>query len=166
MVFSMTDEVSIFLYSCLAGIIILFFYDILSLAGKRRECSLFFINVCDGIFVMVACVIMVFILFTVSNGIVRGFEFVGAALGATLYKLTLSPFVYLILEKLTALITSFFKLFFKILLTPLKFMYKMISKCISVLFRPVVKLLKKGVRHALFRARTSVRVTRKALRKS
>lgn len=166
MVFSITDEVFIFLYSCLAGMIILFFYDILSLAGKRQECSLFFINVCDGIFVIVACVIMVFILFTVSNGIVRGFEFVGAALGATLYKLTLSPFIYLTLEKLTALITSFFKLFFKILLTPIKFMYKMISKCISVLFRPVARLLKKGVAHASFRVRTSVRVTRKVLRKS
>ncbi len=166
MVFSMTDEVSIFLYSCLAGMIILFFYDILSLAGKRQECSLFFVNICDSIFVIVACVIMVFILFTVSNGIVRGFEFVGAALGATLYKLTLSPFIYALLEKLTALITSFFKIFFKILLTPLNFMYKMISKCISVLFRPIAKVLKKCVAHASFRVHTSVQIARKVLRKS
>lgn len=162
----MTDEISIFLYSCLAGVIIFFFYDILSLAGKRQECSLFLINVYDGIFVVVACGIMVFILLTVSNGIVRGFEFVGAALGALLYKLTLSPFIYAFLEKTTMLITSFFKIFFKILLTPIKFMYKMISKCISVLFCPIAKVLKKCFVHAFTRFHTSVRVTRKVLRKS
>ena len=73
MVFSMTDEVYVFLYSALSGGLIMLFYDILSIAGEKKECPVFLLNVCDGIFIIVACAIMVFVNFTVSNGIGRDF---------------------------------------------------------------------------------------------
>ncbi len=166
MVFSITDEVYVFLYSCLAGALIMLFYDILSIAGKRKECPVFVLNVCDGIFIIVACAIMVFVNFTVSNGIVRSFEFLGAVLGALLYKLTLSRLISVILRKITDLITAFFKLFFKILLTPLAFMYKMINKCIVALLRPVVYVFRKLFSHLSFKMHTSLRTARKAIKKT
>ena len=113
MVFSMTDEVYVFLYSALSGGLIMLFYDILSIAGEKKECPVFLLNVCDGIFIIVACAIMVFVSFTVSNGIVRSFEFLGAILGAILYKLTLSRLISAFLKKITDAIAAFFKLFFK-----------------------------------------------------
>ena len=166
MVFSMTDEVFVFLYSCLAGALIMLFYDILSVAGKKRECSVFILNVCDGIFIIVACAIMVFVNFSVSNGIVRSFEFFGAVLGAVLFKLTLSRLMSAFFRKIMDLIAAFFKIFFKILLTPLAIMYKMISKYIIALFRPVVHLLRKLFSHVSFKMHTSIRTARKAIKKT
>ena len=139
----MTDEVCIFLYSCLAGVLIMLFYDIVSIAGKKRTCSIFLCNVCDGIFILVACTIMIFINFSVSNGIVRSFEFVGAALGAFFYKLTVSKLLTAILMKLTDFFTAFFKFFFKILLTPIEFMYKIFIKCINGLLYPFLWLMRR-----------------------
>jgi len=166
MAFSMTDEVCIFLYSCLAGVLIMLFYDIVSIAGKKRTCSIFLCNVCDGIFILVACTIMIFINFSVSNGIVRSFEFVGAALGAFFYKLTVSKLLTAILMKLTDFFTAFFKFFFKILLTPIRIMYKMINECIIVLFRPVVRVLKRIFSHYVFRIRASLKTAGKAIKKT
>ncbi|HBL81089.1 MAG TPA: hypothetical protein DD391_00515 [Clostridiales bacterium] len=166
MVFSMTDEVYVFLYSALSGGLIMLFYDILSIAGKKKECPVFLLNVCDGIFIIVACAIMVFVNFTVSNGIVRSFEFLGAILGAILYKLTLSRLISAFLKKITDAIAAFFKLFFKILLTPLAIMYKMINKCIVALFRPVVYVFRKLFSHLSFKMHTSIRTARKAIKKT
>lgn len=42
MVFSMTDEVYVFLYSALSGGLIMLFYDILSIAGKKKNVRCFF----------------------------------------------------------------------------------------------------------------------------
>ena len=165
MFFSLTEEVFVFLYACLAGALIMLFYDLISVTGKQK-CSVFLLNVGDGIFIIVACAIMMFIIFSASNGIVRGFEFVGAVLGAVLYKLTLSRLVSTLLRKLTLWITAFFKLFFKILLTPLAIMYKMINKCIVVLFYPVASVLRKLCAHFLFRIRISLRTARNAMKKT
>ena len=174
MVFSMTDEVYVFLYSALSGGLIMLFYDILSIAGEKKECPVFLLNVCDGIFIIVACAIMVFVNFTVSNGIVRSFEFLGAILGAILYKLTLSRLISAFLKKITDAIAAFQKnvyfqyqeLFFKILLTPLAIMYKMVNKCIVALFHPVVYVFRKLFSHLSFKMHTSIRTARKAIKKT
>ncbi len=165
MAFSITDEVYVFLYSCLSGVLIMLFYDLLSVTEKKSDCSIFLCNVCDGIFMIVALTIMIFINFNVASGIVRGFEFVGAALGAVFYKLTISKLMQQIFKKITEIICSVFKLFFKILLTPLRFMYKMLNKCISALLYPIVRLLRRLILHTLFKLKTSVRTTRKAMKK-
>lgn len=166
MFFSMAEEAAVFFYSCLAGVLIMVFYDLISVAGKKQRCPVFILNVCDGIFIVVACAIMVFITFSVSNGIVRGFEFAGAVLGALLYKLTLSRFLSAFFYKICGLVSAFFKIFFKILLTPLEFTYKMVSKCIGVLLRPVVSVVRKMVSHFSFRARFALRTARKAMKKT
>ncbi len=166
MAFSITDEMFIFLYSCLTGAEILHVYDIVSLARRQQACSMFFNNICDGIFVLVACALMVFVLFSVTNGIVRGFEFAGAVLGGLIYKLLFSPFISKILEKILLLSTAFFKIFFKILLTPLGFLYKMINRCIVFLFMPITKAIKKCAVRISRRFSTWAHITRKVLEKS
>ncbi len=163
---SMTDECYIFLYSCLSGALICFFYDLVFLALRQKKCSLFVLNICDGICVIVACAIMLFVTFSVSQGIVRAYEFFGALLGAVFYKLTLSRLFCFILCKMIDGILIFFKVFLKILLTPLKFMYKMINKCIKGLLCPIVRPVKKLFRLLWFRLKSNVHITRKAMRKT
>ena len=163
---SMTDDFFIFLYSCLSGALIFLFCDIVSVTLRQKTCSLLVINICDGICVIVACAIMIFVTFSVTRGIVRAFEFFGALLGAVLYKLTLSRLFRAVFCKITDGILTFFKFFLKILLTPLRFMYKMINKCIKGLLCPVMRPLKRLCAHAWFRLRSSLHITRKAIRKT
>lgn len=111
MTFSISTEVRIFLYSCLTGLIIMLFYNIFSVVRKKRDCSLLLVNVCDGMFIITACALMMFINMTVSNGIVRGYEFCGAFLGAILYKLLLYRPISFLLTKIVAFITVVFQLF-------------------------------------------------------
>ncbi len=165
MIFSMTDEVTIFLYACLTGGCIMLIYDILSLAGTKEKNAIFLINVCDGIFIAICCTIMVFMTFTISNGIVRAFEFFGVFLGAILYKITLSRWILFLLKQITRFILSFFQLFFKILLTPLAIMYKMIYRCMRALCLPACRIVKRMAKHLSFRFHTSVQITRKAMKK-
>lgn len=143
MLLTLNEELRIFFYSALGGALIMLLYDIFSVAFKKDKQPLFVITVCDGIFVVTACIITVFITLSVSRGMVRFYEFLGLILGATLYKLTLSRlFCFLFLKFLYGFYT-FLKLFFKILLTPLLFMYKMISKCIRWLFCPIIRWVRR-----------------------
>lgn len=162
----MNEEVRIFLYSCLTGLLIMLFYDIFSVVRKKKCCSLLLINVCDGMFIITACALMMFINMTVSNGIVRGYEFCGAFLGAIIYKLILCRPISFLLTKIIAFITTVFQLFFKIVLTPIQFMYKMIYKCMVVLVRPVRFLLRRLFSHTSHKVKTSVKTVQKALKKT
>lgn len=128
-------EIPIFLWSILSGVIIMAVYDIFSIAAHKERYSIFVCNIFDGVFVLSACVIMIFILLSVSNGYIRGFEFIGAFIGALTYKLTLSPIFILIFSKIIEFIFAVFRFFLKILLTPLRFTYKIIYNTISVLFK-------------------------------
>ena len=148
---SMAYEVYMFLYSCLAGALVLLIYDIFSVASKKNECPLFVCNVCDGIFVVVACAVIFFINLTLHGGILRGYEFFGAVLGALIYKLTISRLVLFLLLKITAFLTSFFKIFFKIVLTPIRFMYKMLSRCMTLFMRPLSAIIKRVLNHISFK---------------
>lgn len=165
MFFSITEEMLIFLYACLTGALIMLFHDVLSVT-QRKNCPLLIINLCDGIFIAVACVLMIVINLSISNGIVRAYEFVGVFLGAILYKLLLSQLFCFLLRKIIAGITAFFKVFFKILLTPLNFTYKIINKCILALMRPIVCVLKRLRSYVSFRTQASFRTIRKVVKKT
>ena len=165
MPFSITDEVYILLYSCLTGAIIMLFYDILSVTEKEKNCPILIVNICDGIFIIVACAVMAFMTFFVCRGIIRSFEFFGVCVGAVLYKLFLSRFVKLAICHAIRFVSAFFKFFFKILLTPIKFMYKIISRCILAVFCPIIRMLKKLFSYLFHKARTSFKINRKAIKK-
>lgn len=128
-------EIPVFLWSILSGAVIMAVYDIFSIAANKEKYSIFVCNIFDGVFVLCASLIMIFILLNVSNGYIRGFEFVGAFIGAFLYKLTISPFFILVFSKIIEFILGVFRFFLKILLTPLEFTYKIIYNTISVLFK-------------------------------
>lgn len=130
-----SGELSAFLWSCLCGVVIAMLYDLIKTTYKKEHFSLTVCNICDGLFVICACAIMIFVLFTVSNGYVRSYEFLGAFLGGILYKITLSLHISRLFSFIIDSFFAVFNFFLKILLTPLQFMYKIIYNTISVFFR-------------------------------
>ena len=127
--FTMSQETQIFIWSVLCGIIIMVIYDFFSVP-RRNHFSIFTCNVFDASFVIIATGIMFFVIFSVANGCVRAFEFIGAFLGGILYRLTLGKIVPTVFCKIIMIILLFFSNFFKFLLTPIKFMYKIIYSII------------------------------------
>ena len=143
MLFSLEEELYIFLYAILTGAIIYMFYDFVSVCTKKSSCPIFVCTILDGVTLSVICITVLYISLSISGGIVRFFEFVGVFLGMILYKILLSPLFCFFFGKITDIFCSFFKLFFKILLTPIEFMYKIFIKCIKGLFYPIAWMIKK-----------------------
>ena len=136
--FTMSQEALIFIWSVLCGAVIMVIYDFFSVPRKSHF-SIFTCNVFDASFVIIAPGIMFFVIFSVANGCVRAFEFIGAFLGGILYRLTLGKIMPTIFYRMIKLISLFFSKIFKFLLTPIKFMYKIIYSIIGVLCRGVRK---------------------------
>ena len=134
-------EVGIFLWSLLSGAIIMMTYDFFSVFTSEKNLSIFVLNIFDGIFVVCSTTVMIFVLLNVSNGYVRSYEFIGAAIGGILYKITLSRLVKLIFYRIIDVIYAIFHFFCKILLTPIEFMYKIVCNTVGVL----IKLAKRSL---------------------
>lgn len=134
-------EVLIFLWSLVSGAIIMVTYDFFSVFTSKENMSILVLNIFDGVFVVSATAVMMFILLNVSNGYIRSFEFIGAAIGGILYKITLSRLFTTLFQQIIRTFFVIFNIFCKILLTPLKFMYKIIYNTISVLIKAVSKSL-------------------------
>ena len=134
-------EILIFLYSLLTGASVMLLYDFFSSFTGDKKLSILVLNVFDGIFVVCATTLLLFMFLNISNGYIRGYEFVGAVIGGILYKITLSHFIKFLFQKIFAIIFSIFCFFCKILLTPIKFMYKIIYNIISVSSKAVSKAL-------------------------
>ena len=143
MLFTLTEELLIFLYAAATGAVIFAMYDLVAVCTKKSGCPIVVCNIADGVCIVVTCAVMLFVSLSVSRGIVRFFEFIGVMLGAVLYKALLSTFFCTVFQKMTDIFCAFFKLFFKILLTPLIFMYKIMIKCINGLLCPVKWAVKK-----------------------
>ena len=138
--FTMSQETWIFLWSALCGVFIMVIYDLLSVPRKSHF-SVLICNVFDASFVIISAAIMFFVIFSVANGCVRAYEFVGAFLGGVLYKLTLGKIMPVVFYKIVRVISLFFWKIFKFLLTPVEFMYKIIYSIIGVLSRGVRKVM-------------------------
>ena len=132
-------EVAIFLWSVVSGAVCAVLYDFFSSFCDTRKFSVFVLNIFDGIFVICATAFLLFVLLNVSNGYIRGYEFVGALIGAIFYKFTLSRLFKFIFKRTIAIFFSIFDFFCNLLLTPIKFMYKIMYNIISMSYRAVLK---------------------------
>lgn len=166
MTFTLSEELRIFFYSLFGGALIALLYDLFNTAFKKDHHALFIITICDGIFVVTACAITVFIMLSVSQGTVRFYEFFGLFLGAIFYKYTLSRLVCLAFSRFLYSIYTFLKIFFKILLTPLLFMYKMINRCIRWLFCPVIRFCRRLSVYLYRVVLKTISIKRKTIKKS
>lgn len=133
--FTISQEVGIFLWSVGCGVIIMALYDVFSVARCEEKFSILVCNICDSIFVATAAAVMIFVIFCSSNGYVRTYEFMGAAIGGLLYKIILGRRFSIAIQKILFFFYGIFTKIFKLLLTPIKFMYKIICSIVGLLCR-------------------------------
>ncbi len=160
--FTISQEVEVFFWSVLCGAVIISLYDIFSLARKTGDFSILVCNICDGIFVLCASSVMIFVIFCVSNGYVRAYEFFGALIGGLLYKILLSRYITFVMQKILYFFYLFFTKIFKLLLTPIRFMYKIICSIIGFLCKVIDKFLS-PIKN---KATLSIHTLRKTFRKT
>lgn len=138
--FSVSKEAFVFVSCVLCGGVLFFIYDLFRVIRQKAGSGRALTHIQDGVFWVVAFVIMFYLIFTVNRGTMRFYEILGAALGALLYGITLSPWVLKILNNLIDFFSKIFKVFLKILLTPLFFAYNILYRYICLLFRPFLKI--------------------------
>lgn len=115
-------QVSFFLYSVRMGILITFVYDGFVILRRLMKHNLMLISLEDMVF-WIACAIGVFyMLYEENNGILRWFAVFGAAIGMLLYKKSVST------------------LYVNIMSTLIRRIFKLISKIIGVICRPIAFL--------------------------
>lgn len=140
------QEIYFLMHAIVMGILITFVYDWIRIIRRVVNHNLFFISI-EDLFFWIGCSIGVFLMFyRENNGTLRWFAIIGAAIGMSLYKITLSYFfvtyMSLVLKKVINIITKLIL----IILKPLALLLKkeaILTKKAYGKTRGVIRFLKK-----------------------
>lgn len=136
---SVSNQAHVFLCMVIGGMMIAFVYDIIRIKRRTIKTNIAFVNIEDFLYWIVVALVMFSVVYYSNEGEIRGYIFVGAAIGAILYTLVLSKFVIKIsivvirivcriISALWKIISYPFKIILKILGVPAKFIMKVIIK--------------------------------------
>lgn len=121
-------EAYIFLATVVSGIVSGAIYDIFSVFKFVKK--KLFVSLYDIFMSLVICSIIVIVFYLYNSFMLRWYMFIGLFLGIIFYFLCLRRFFVYVLEKILQL----FHFIFKILLTPTRFLYKIL---VVYLFMPI-----------------------------
>ncbi len=122
----MTKEAYALIASALCGAGSVMLYDVFRAIRLSVKQNGFFVFLEDVIFWCVCTAAMWNCLWRFNNGEVRAFEIAGFVIGALLYILTLQKLFFVLFKVIFKNIFKFIHLIFQILLTPPKFLYKIL----------------------------------------
>jgi len=119
--------------------LIAFVYDLFRIKRRAVKTSSIFIYIEDLIFWVIVALIMFVVIYYSNEGEIRGYIFIGTAIGITLYTLLFSTIViksslfvirtiYKILKFIWEILTYPFRIIFKLLSYPLRFFMKLSGK--------------------------------------
>ena len=128
MVVSVNYELITFAASFAASVIFGLVYDLARAFSKTTEKNAVF----DILFWSVTCLFCGGIWFFILNGELRWYMLVAAVFGAILYFLTVEKYIFTIFLFLAKFICIFFDIILKILLTPPRFLCKILSVYIKM----------------------------------
>ena len=138
-----SDELHTFLATVLAGLAVGALYDLIRATRKRAPAEGLLLGVQDVVFWAAAAGIVFFTVFDASDGRLRGYELLGAILGAILYFSALSRLFLRVVDWILRVFMKIFLICLKILLTPLLFLYNIINKPILYLSGKLRKIFRK-----------------------
>ena len=115
-------ELTTFIASIVAAFATGILYDLFRAVRGYCKSALF----CDILMWVSTLALLLWMWFFVAEGKVRWYMVAGLFLSGIIYFLSVSKYVLFVLRFLVGLIYSFFRIFFKILLTPPRFLCKMI----------------------------------------
>ncbi|ACL77374.1 spore cortex biosynthesis protein YabQ [Ruminiclostridium cellulolyticum] len=140
------EQVYIFLYAVLAGGILAFLYDILRIKRRAIKTNVVILSIEDIVYWLLSAIIVFFTVYNINDGQMRGFIFIGNILGVTLYlslfsriviasSMLVINFIKKVVFFIWKVITYPFRLLFKILSVPLRFIGRCFGKLGRLLFR-------------------------------
>ncbi len=125
-------EAYVFLATVISGILSGAIYDVFGVFRFVKK--KLFVSLYDILLSLVICTIIVMVFYLYNSFMLRWYMFIGLFLGIIFYFLCLRRFFVCILEKILQL----FHFIFKILLTPVRFLYKIL---VVYLFMPVLSFI-------------------------
>lgn len=149
----MQNQVYTFAVFILNGLIIGLLFDTFRILRKSFKTSTILTNIQDIIFWILSGLIIIYSIFTFTNGTLRLYIFLGIIFGYLLYLLIFSKiyiktsvciikFIKTIIHYTIVIPLIFiYKIISKIIFTPLKFIYNKFLKKVS---KPIKKIIKKG----------------------
>lgn len=156
-------EIQFFLSCAIAGFVVAFLYDLLRVSRRIVNVNDIVINAEDILFFAVAAVILFYAAYLKNSGEIRWQWFIGASTGIFLYIaivrnhfLDASVIIYSALIKIIGLLI-------KILLFPLKLIFKIFKKPISIITWYTGKSLKR-VKGAAIYGKSKARINLKNIR--
>ncbi len=132
---SVTRELCIFFVMLLLGISEGVIFDIFRMFRKKLPRGFLPAGISDIIYWLFAAGCFFYALWNLTAGELRGYMFIGIALGLIFYFLLLSKTIIFVFTAIFKFFLTIFKLIFKILLTPLAFLYKMLLEPFGRLFK-------------------------------
>lgn len=114
------SQAYIFLWSVVGGIAIAFIYDLFRIRRKAVKAGNFFTYLEDLFYWLIVAVIIFAIIFFSNDGELRGYNFIGTALGVILYILLFSKAVMSSALFIINIVTKIFKLVWFVVSYPVK----------------------------------------------
>lgn len=143
MILSISEQVIVFLWTTVCGMIIAFVYDIFRIFRKAVKTGSLVTFVQDLLFWLIACIIMFLSIFQSNDGELRGFLFLGAFLGAVLYALLLSRAVMGSSLFIINIMVKVVKFLAFVLLYPFRFLLRLMAKPLSAAAKAAARSLRK-----------------------
>lgn len=126
MTVNLSSELLIFFSFFICGAICGIIFDVFRAIRKNIKMNTPFVLISDVLFWILVTYISAFCVFYINDGLLRAFVICAFLIGVFLYFCTLGHLFFPLLCKIIEIICHFINLFFKILLTPFKFSYKII----------------------------------------
>lgn len=134
-----THELYSFSYIVIASCIVCVVFDFFRELFKTCRTSVAVNSILDILF-WIFCIIFMWVCLLSSNdGKLRSYQIIGGVLGGILYFLSISPVMCLIFRN----IFKFLQFILKILLTPVRFLYKILNRVLVRFLSSVKQIFKK-----------------------
>ncbi len=134
MILSLSHQANLFLTSVVLGVYLFCLYDFFRALRKVKKYRNVQVHIQDVIFILIITVYSFYTYLYKSNGEIRLYYFVGMLIGGVLYLYTISKYVIFLFIKIMLFVRKIVKQCIKLIVTPIKVIYKFI--------RPYTKIIK------------------------
>lgn len=149
---SVTNQAMVFLWSVAAGMAVAFVYDIFRITRKTIRTSNLITQLEDLIYWILAALLMFGVVYAINEGEIRGYVFLGIAIGAVLYGLLLSKPIMTVSLFIADILNRIIKFLVMILTFPGRLAVRLLRPPLGALrrwFRRGLGFLAKMVRRKL-----------------
>jgi spore cortex biosynthesis protein YabQ len=161
---SVNNQVIIFLYSIIAGIIIAFIYDLFRIKRKKIKSRAFVTYLEDFVYWLIVAIIMFSSFYISNDGEMRGYIFFGTIIGLIFYVLFLSKIVITVSMAILNLLTRIFVFVWKVATYPIRIIFRILKVPMRFLFTVARKAFRKTRR--VSKVKFSILVIRKRMFKN